>query len=181
MKTIPTLTVLAMLLTLGACSPRLTHFTERMYNENRFTEVDLKKIQFYLSEDIVMRREFSSSDARIEGGSIRMIGGRQIEEVVIPRGTPGVFLFMPKQNRLAISFEGRGDERFLMFGPNPKANGRFVLLASDWDRRQGTVTYEGRRFQVDASSAWAGLMVDLKRMNRTDVSSRTATGRRVNN
>lgn len=181
MKTIKTLLAALALLTLGACSPQLTHFTERLYDQNRFTEVDLKKIQFYLSDDIVMRREFSSSDARIEGGSIRMIGGRRIEEVVIPRGTPGIFLFMPKQNRFAVSFEGRGDDRFLMFGPSPKANGRFVLLASDWDRRQGTVTYEGRRFEVDASSAWAGLMVDLKRMNRTDVRSRRAEGRRVNN
>lgn len=180
MKTIQTLAIAVALLSLGACSPRLTHFTERLYDENRFTEVDLKKIQFYLSDDIVMRRAFSSSDSRIEGGTIRMIGGRQVEEIVIPRGTPGVFLFSPKADRFAISFEAEGDDRYLMFGPNPKAGGRFVLLASDWDRRQGTVTYEGRKFEVDASSAWANLMVDLKRMNSTSVKSRTAKGRTVN-
>lgn len=181
MKALQTLAVVAFLLLLGACSPQLTPFTERIYDDNRFTEVDLKKIQFYLSDDIILRREFSSSDARIEGGAIRMIGGRQIEEVVIRRGTPGVFLFSPKADRFAISFEGNGDERFLMFGPNPKANGRFVLLASDWNRRQGTVTYEGRKFQVDASDALASLMVDLKRLNRTDMNSRVAQGRKVNN
>lgn len=180
MKTIQTLAIAVALLSLGACSPRLTPFTERLYDENRFTEVDLKKIQFYLSDDIVMRREFSSSDSRIEGGTIRMVGGRQVEEIVIPRGTPGVFLFSPKADRFAISFEAEGEDRYLMFGPNPKADGRFVLLASDWNRRQGTVTYEGRKFEVDASSAWANLMVDLKRMNSTSVKSRTAKGRTVN-
>lgn len=180
MKTIQTLAIAVALLSLGACSPRLTPFTERLYDENRFTEVDLKKIQFYLSDDIVMRRAFSNSDSRIEGGTIRMIGGRQVEEIVIPRGTPGVFLFSPKADRFAISFEAEGDDRYLMFGPNPKAGGRFVLLASDWNRRLGTVTYEGRKFEVDASSALASLMVDLKRMNSTSVKSRTAKGRTVN-
>lgn len=175
-----TLVIAVTLLTLGACSPQLTPFTEKLYDENRWTEVDLKKIQFYLSDDIVMRREFSSSDSRIEGGTIRMVGGRQVEEIVIPRGTPGIFLFGPKQNRFAVSFEAEGDDRYLMFGPNPNASGRFVLLASDWERRQGTVTYENRKFEVDASSAWSSLMVDLKRINTTNVKSRTAKGRTVN-
>lgn len=180
MKKIQTFAIGVALLTLGACSPQLTPFTKRLYDENRFTEVDLKKIQFYLSDDIVLRREFSSADSRIEGGTIKMVGGRQVEEIVIPRGTPGVFLFSPKQDRFAVSFEAGGDERYLMFGPNPKAGGRFVLLASDWERREGTVTYEGKKFTVDAASAWASLMVDLKRMSTTNLKSRTAKGRTVN-
>jgi hypothetical protein len=179
MNTVKIFSFLITLLILGACSPMLTPFTERLYEQNRWTEVDLKRIQFYVSNDIVLQRDFSSSDSRIDGGSIRIIGGRQVEEVVIKRGTPGVFLFNPKVNHFAISFEGRGEERYLMFGPNPKADGRFVLLASDWNRRAGTVTYEGRKFKVDAESAYASLLVDLKRSNSTAVKSRTAGGRKV--
>lgn len=172
--------MLATLLTLAACGPTLTPFTERLYEQNRWTENDLKRIQFYVSNDIVLRRDFASTDSRIEGGTIRIIGGKQVEEVVIKQGTPGVFLFSPKNDRFAISFEEGGEERYLMFGPNPRANGRFVLLASDWDRREGTVTYEGRRFKVDSDSAYSSLMVDLKRTNSIAVKSRTASGRKVN-
>lgn len=180
MKTVKTLFIAAALLTLGACGPTLTPFTERLYEQNRWTEQDLKRIQFYVSNDIVLRRDFSSSDSRIEGGTIRIIGGKQVEEVVIREGTPGVFLSSPKTNRFAISFEEGGEERYLMFGPNPRVGGRFALLASDWDRREGTVTYEGRRFRIDADSAYSSLLVDLKKSNSIAVKSRTASGRKVN-
>lgn len=180
MNTIKNVLIVAVLLTLGACSPQLTPFTERLYEQNRWTDEELKRIQFYVSNDIVLRRDFSSSDSRIEGGTIRIVGGKQVEEVVIRSGTPGVFLFSPKSDRFAISFEDGGDERYLMFGPSPRVNGRFVLLASDWDRREGTVTYEGRKFKVDTESAYSSLMVDLKRSNSIAVKSRTAGGRKVN-
>ncbi len=180
MNTIKSLFIAATLLTLGACGPTLTPFTEHLYEQNRWTQEDLKRIQFYVSNDIVLRRDFASTDSRIEGGTIRIIGGKQVEEVVIKSGTPGVFLFSPKTERFAISFEEGGDERYLMFGPNPRVNGRFALLASDWDRREGTVTYEGRRFKVDTDSAYSSLMVDLKRSNSIAKKSRTASGRKVN-
>lgn len=180
MSTVKNVLIAVILLTLGACGPTLTPFTERLYEQNRWTQEDLKRIQFYVSNDIVLRRDFASTDSRIEGGTIRIEGGKQIEEVVIRSGTPGVFLFSPKSERFAISFEEGGDERYLMFGPSPRAGGRFVLLASDWERREGTVTYEGRRFKVDTDSAYSSLMVDLKRSNSIAKKSRTASGRKVN-
>ncbi len=170
----------AVWLGLASCSPQLSPFTERLYEEQRWTDDELRRIQFYLSDDIVLRRQFSGADAKIEGGTIKIVGGKQVEEVLIRRGTPGVFLFSPKRNRFAVSFEAGSDTRFLMFGPNPKANGRFALLAADWEREQGTVTYDNRKYQVDAASAWATLLVDLKRMSITSVNSRTAQGRKVN-
>lgn len=163
----------------ASCGPTLQPFTRQMYEDNLWTEAELKRIQFYLSDDIVLRRELSGRLSEITSGEIKVVDGRKVEEIVIPRNTPGVFLFSPKENRFAVSFEGRGDDRFLMFGPNPKAGGRFVLLASDWNRRSGIVTYEGRKYRVDAGSAWAGLLVDLKRSRRVSVKSRTAGGREV--
>lgn len=179
MKKLQTLYFFTILLTLGACSPQLTPFTERLYEQNRWSEEELKRIQFYVSNDIVLRRDFSSTDSRIEGGTIRVVGGQQVEEVVIRDGTPGIFLFSPKSKNFAISFESGSDERFLMFGASPRADGKFVLLADDWSRRNGVVTYEGRKFRVDAENAYASLLVDLKRSNSVSRKSRTAEGRRI--
>lgn len=172
------LAVLAMM-AFSACSPNLTPFTESLYNKNQWQESELKRIQFYLSDDIVLRRELSGSKSEIVSGEIKMIDGRQVEEVVIPRLTPGVLQFMPKSDRFAISFEEGGNERFLMFGPSPKVDGRYVLLASEWNRRTGIVTYEGKKWRVGNDGAYASLMVDLKKANRVSVDSRRATGRRV--
>ena len=169
-----------LVLLLSACSPTLTPFTQRLYEQYRWTESELKQIQFYLSDNIVMRRELTGSKSEIISGEIKLIDGRKVEEIVIPSGTPGIFLFSPKDNRFAISFEEGGDERFLMFGPNPKANDRYVLLASDWDRRNGKVTYAGTKYLVDTNSAFAGLMVDLKKSSQISINRRTARGRTVN-
>ncbi len=164
---------------LSSCSPRLTPFTQRLYQENNWSVDELKQIQFYLSRDIRLYRDVTDSASKIESGKIRMIKGRKVEEIVIPSGTPGVLVFSPKDDRMAVSFEDGNDERYLMFGPNPKSNNRYVLLAKEWKRSRGKVTYEGTTYYTDAENAYAALMVDLKRTKRTRVKSRVASGRKL--
>jgi hypothetical protein len=107
-----------------------------------------------------------------------MVNGRKVEEVIVRRNTPGVFVFSPKDNRFAISFE-ESDDVYLMFGPNPKFGNKYSLLASDWKRRTGSVTYDGRKWNVDGSDALANLMVDLKKTRKVSVNSRVAKGRKI--
>lgn len=168
-----------MFLLLSACSPTLTSFTQRLYDEYDWSESELKRIQFYVSDDIALHRELSGGKSEIISGEIKVVDGREVEEVIVRRGTPGVLLFMPKENRFAVSFEADGDDRYLIFGPNPKAGNRYTLLASEWRRRGGVVTYDGRRFNVGSSSAYASLMVDLKKVRKISVKSRTVRGRKV--
>jgi hypothetical protein len=151
-----------------------------MYDENHWTHQELGKIQFYLSDDIVLKRRRKEGNSVIEGGRIKVEKGQEIEEVIIPRGTPGVFLFSPKENRLAVSFESGSEKKYLMFGPNPKMGNRYVLLASEWDKNQGKVQYDGSYYWVDSNDAYAGLLVDLKRINKVKVNSRTASGNTIN-
>lgn len=163
----------------SSCAASFTPFTAGLYRESNWTEDELRSIQFWLSEDIVLRRVQRGNLSEIEKGEIKVVEGERVEEVFLPKGTPGVYLFSPKANRLAISFENEGDDKYLIFGPSPRENNRFVLLAKDWNRRSGTVTYGGKLYRVDARSADATLMVDLKKVNRTIIDSRTARGRKV--
>ena len=172
------LLILSSLCVLFSCSPRLSPFTQQLYESNNWTENDLKQIQFYLSDDVILRREANTGHSKIEGGEIKMVDGRRVEEIVIREKTPGVLIFMPKEKRFAVSFESN-DERFLVFGPNPKAGNRYVLLASEWKKRGGTVTYDGKPFYTPSSSAYAALMVDLKKARKISVKSRTAKGRKI--
>jgi hypothetical protein len=52
-------------------------------------------------------------------------------------------------------------------------------LAKDWERSTGTVTYDGKEYDVNFGAAFAGLMVDLRRIDRQDRNSRTVEGRRI--
>lgn len=173
------LPVLGMLFLLSSCGPTLRPFTQDLYDDYSWSDSQLKKIQFYLSDDIVLKREASGGSSEILDGEIKIIEGRKVEQVVIKKGTPGVFLFSPKSERFAVSFDATSDEKYLMFGPSPKAGDRYVLMASEWKHRGGIVTYGGKKWKVNASSAWSTLMVDLKKINQTSVNRETATGRKV--
>lgn len=167
------------ILGLSSCSKSLSPFTQKLYDTNKWSESELKKIQFYLSDDIVLRRQISSGSSEIVSGEIKMVDGKQVEEVLIKKGTPGVVIFLPKENRFAVSFENDGDRRFLIFGPNPKQGGRYTLRAKEWKRRQGKVTYEDKTYMTQGESAFASLMVDLKKIRNVSVSSRRAGGRKI--
>lgn len=168
----------ASLLFLSSCT-KLTYFTDDVYEQQGWTESELKQIQFYISQDVVLKRELTGGKSEIISGKIKVENGNKIEEVVIPKGTPGTFLFSPKKDRFAVAFEEGGEKRYLMFGPSSKYSDRFVMLASEWNRRSGKVNYDGKKWRVSSDDAYAALLVDLKKVNRFDKSSRTAKGRRV--
>ena len=168
----------ASLMLFTSCA-RLTYFTEDLYDQQSWSEEELKRIQFYISQDVVLKRELTGGKSEIISGKIKVENGNRIEEVVIPKGTPGVFLFSPKPDRFAIAFDEEGDKRYLMFGPSPKYSDRFVMLASNWNRRSGKVTYDGKQWRVGSDDAYAALMVDLKKVDRYDKNSRVAKGRKV--
>ncbi len=166
------------ILMLGSCSTKLRYFTQDMYDTYRWNQQELKSIQFYLSEDIVLWRKLGNEDARIKDGKIKVTDDSEIEEVFIKKGTPGLVLFIPKKNKFAISFD-KNDNHYLVFGPNPKASDRYVLLAKEWDRRKGKVSYGKRIYNTDSESAFASLMVDIKSARKVKYRSKTASGRKI--
>ena len=170
------------MLIITSCAPTLTPFTSRLYEKYNWNDDQLKRIQFYLSQDIVLKRDFDkASGTEFNKGSIKIVDGKKIEQIVIPRGTPGVFIFKPNEKKFAISFEADNDKKFLMFGPNPKRGGEFVLLASDWEGKNGIVTYDGKEYVTDVSAAWANLLVDLKKSRNLSIENRTVKGRTLGN
>lgn len=172
-----TLLYLVVVLMMTSCAS-LQPLTDQMIAENKWTDADLQRIQFYLSAPITIQRKLTAESSEIVSGKIRVVNGERIEEVVIPKGTPGVFTFNPVDNRLGISFED-GDDRYLMFGPNPNRGDKYYLLASDWNNGVGKVQYEGKTWYTTKDSGWAHLLVDLKKIVKQERQQRTAKGRTI--
>ena len=166
------------IIALTSCSPRYTYFTENLYKKQKWSQEDIKRIQFYVSEDIVLTRAISDDETSITEGKIRIINGRKVQQVIIRERTPGVLVLMPDEDRFAISFED-DDSAYLMFGPNPKYYERFALLAQDWEKERGKVHYKGQLYDVDNSSAFAALMVDLRREDASKYEIKRVEGRTV--
>lgn len=161
-----------------SCTPRFTYFTENLYKKQNWSQEDVKRIQFYVSDEIVLTRAISDDETAITEGKIRIVNGKKVQQVIIKAHTPGVLVLMPKEDRFAISFEA-DDDAYLMFGPNPKYYDRFALLAQDWEKERGKVHYKGQLYEVDNSGAFAALMVDLRREGNNQYEVKKVPGRTV--
>jgi hypothetical protein len=164
---------------LVSCGPSLRFYTEDIHDDNRWSNDELSQIQFYVSDDIVLWRDIKTGESVVKNGKIRTIDGRSVEEVVIKRGTKGQYLFSPKSNQYAVSFDDSDNSKYLIFGPNEKVNNRYVLLAKDWNRSTGKISYGDYIYNTSNESAFAYLMVDYDKRQHTKVSSRIAKGRTV--
>jgi len=163
----------------SSCSPQLSVFDRKLYETQNWTDNELKRIQFYLSEDLTIYRYLDEEGGTtITSGQIKMVDGRKTEQIFFRQRTPGVFLFRPKDEHFAISFEDKGDNYYLTFGPNPKYGGQYMLLATEWDRKTGRVTYADKKFYTQSAEI-PRLLVDLKRESRNTTEGRTAGGRTI--
>lgn len=173
-------TLVGFLMLVSACSPQLTPFSKQLYNKNNWSDYELAKIQFYLSDDIVLERvSEKNSETNFQNGEIHIDSGKKLEKIVIPAGTPGILLFKPNEDNFAISFDNANDNKFLVFGPNPKNNGNYGLLASEWKNKSGIVTYNGQKYRTPLNSAFAKLLVNLKQTNRVVQETNVVKGRKT--
>lgn len=169
--------VLVITLLLTGCKS-LAPFTNELRVDNQWSKGDLKNIQFYTSNKIVLNRQLKSNETEIVSGKIKMVDGKRVEQVIIKKGTPGVAVAFPDAERIAVSFE-ISDQYYLTFGVNPKRGKRFYLLGKDWKGKIGKVTYDDRVFLTSPESSDVFLAIDLKRINKEDYKVRTAKGRKL--
>jgi hypothetical protein len=166
------------LMTLGSCK-NLVPFTDSLKTKYNLSDDQLKHLQFYVSDPIVLQRKITAeNNTQVAAGKIKIVNGEKVEEVVVPTGTRGV-LVKDDNGKFEISFE-KDDSYYLRFGTNPNRYASYVLLASDWHGKVGTVTYAGNKYYTSPGSADAVLLVDMHKISSYQKDSRIAKGRKVN-
>ena len=166
------------LMTLGSCK-NLVPYTDSLRTKYNLTDDQLKHLQFYLSDPITIQRKLTQdNNTVVYGGKVRIVNGEKVEEVVIPTGTRGV-LVKDDMGKLEISFE-KDDSYFLRFGVNPDRYESYVLLASDWHGKVGTVTYAGNKYYTSPESSEALLLIDMHKISNYQKDAHVAKGRKVN-
>lgn len=166
------------------CSPQLSPFTQTLIEDYQFDDEALRQIQFYLSGDIVLQRELRQGESTINQGKISIKNGRRMEEIIFREGTPGVYLFSPGNQRLAISFE-RGADQYLIFGPTKDdrrykgREGIYRLLAKKWEDDYGIISYGEKEYYTPARSAYVTLQVDIDERSHVSRRVKQVGGRTV--
>ena len=166
------------LMTLGSCR-NLVPYTDAIKTKYNLSDDQLKHLQFYVSAPIVLQRKITAENStQVVAGKIKIVNGEKVEEVVVPVGTKGV-LVKNDNGKFEISFE-KDDSYYLRFGTNPNRYESYVLLASDWHGKVGTVTYAGNKYYTSPESADAVLLIDLHKISSYQKDARVAKGRKVN-
>lgn len=105
-------------------------FTAELQTEHHLVAKDIRNLQFYSSHEIRLRRELTSDSRQITGShKLLVIAGKQIEEVVIAKHTPGVIVGVGR-GTLKVSFEEGSSLEFALRGAVPSAppvNEAFVV------------------------------------------------------
>ena len=100
-------TAAAVLLIIASCARTIT-FSHDMRERINLLDDDLKKVQFYVSEKIIIQREFVNWKSEINPQhDLRQIGNHYLETVVINTNTPGIVV------------EANDDELHVSFEPDP--------------------------------------------------------------
>lgn len=166
------------MISLNSCKT-LIPFTEDLKTSNSWSEKDLKMIQYYNSETIVLNRQLKSNETGIVSGKIKMVDGKQVEEIIIRKGTKGVISALPDENRMAISFE-IGDDHYLTFGVDKQRGGRYYLRLKDYEKNKfALVSYFGKTYNLSPQALNSYLQVNLKKIKKEQLSMRVAKGRKL--
>lgn len=171
--------ILSVSLVFFSCSPRLTTFSGNIMKEAALTDEELAKVQFYLGSDMILVRDADENVSKRVNGKIEVRDSRSKEQVVISRGTPGAFFFRTDGDNIAVGFDEKCDECYLVFGPNPNARGEYRLLAKSWHANHGVVTYGDKEFNTPIASSRIRLMIDYRVESRIDQRTSNPAGRRV--
>lgn len=155
------LTAVIVLLIIASCA-RTIIFSHDMRDRINLLDDDLKKVQFYVSEKIIIQREFVNWKSEINSEhDLRQIGNHYLETVEINTNTPGIVV------------EANEDELHVSFEPDP--NFYLVFCRNCSEKKKDTDLYtlltwkvKGRDLETVENSILFGDVSDNAKMFFTE-------------
>jgi hypothetical protein len=143
--------------------------------------IDLKQVQFYVDQKLVLSRNLGEQKVEVHSGVVKLENGKYINEVIIPAFTPAV-CEGTDNDKVMVSFE-KGNNK-LAFGPGSGYTfNEFVLYGTEWKNGSASVTYNSSKFRASCGScsdvASVTLLIKKKEVEKLDRKSRTLKGRTV--
>lgn len=157
-------------------------FTRDLYNKLRANNIDIRKVQFFTDQDIILSKYMDMNKAEVVSGVVRFSNGKNIEEIKIPAHTPGVCDSIDVDG-LRINFErGNNDFKFINNKYSPEF---FIFSGNNW--KDGTCEVLYNRMIYRASCGSCGSAADIKLvvkqsdLDNSQKKTKIITGRSVDN
>ncbi len=170
-KNITLVSGLVLILFFSSCSST-TYFTNEMRNTLYKNREPISKVQFYNSRSIVLKRNLTYAETKVARGAIKFENGQYVEEIIIPKNTPGVATGQGR-NYINVAFEN-GRNRDLKFVRNE--NDYFQFTPDTWNNNYGKVAYDTLVYYVEPGSERALLKVKKEIVNNFQKKKRVVKG-----
>ena len=168
----------AVTLIMSSCAP-LIPFSQDVRDKEKLSDEEMKKIQFYASSEIVLQRgEKGEKGKEITEGKLTTTDEKSVEQVIIKAGTPGIVDHILDAGRVAVRFEP-GEGQFLIFG-DPNKQGRYTLLAGEWDKNnRGKLEYGGKTYFTMSGAANVYLTFRMKNLYQFKKNQKVVKGMKL--
>jgi len=180
----------ALALSLFSCSSsrktsdkKFVPFTRELKQRLERDNIDLRQVQFYIDQKVVMSRYVDNEKVQVTSGVVKFDNGQYINEVVVPSFTPGV-CEQVINDRLLISFEKGNND--LAFGlGNGYSSDYYVLYGNDWKNGTAVVSFDNNKFRAHCATcqdlSMARLVVRKSEIDKMERKTRVVQGRTVEN
>lgn len=161
-----------------SCAPTRVPFTQQLRDAYKINVEELKSLQFYTSNHLVLRRAEMESKKETSGGELTVSKDQVLEEIVIKAGTPCVIRDVVDGNRVTVSFE-QGTNKYLVFGSIRNTDGYYTLQALDWDKGKGRVNYGEQIYLTSEGSRDIFLVLTMKSLEQFKLDQKVIKGQTV--
>jgi hypothetical protein len=170
--------VISSIVLLTSCSPKVP-FTQGIRDKYKLSEAELKSIQFYTSDVIVLKRgEMSEKEKDTKEGTLTIKGGNKVEQIIIKPNTPCVVQQVYDGNRISVAFED-GKEKYLVFGSMHSKNGYYLLQLLNGDNNKETINYGEKLYYASRGSDQVFLVLKIKSLNKFELDQKIVKGKKV--
>lgn len=161
-----------------SCSPKIP-FTQNVRDKYKLSDNDLKAIQFYVSDAVILRRgEDLGREKGTDDGTLVIKSGKNLEQIVFKRNTACVVGQAVDNAKLTMSFEDDA-KKFLVFGSDNDANGYYTLKALEWVGGKGKINYGDQTYYTNPGSQKTFLMFKMKSLRKISVDQKVVKGKKV--
>jgi len=155
-------------------------FTKNLKQRLEHDGVDIKKIQFYVNEKLVLKHSMGNEKGQVKGGIIVLDYGSSNDQIIVPAWTPGVCEKVDG-DAMMVSFDAPG--KAIEFGAL-YANTSFILIGTNWHNGTVDVKYDNQPYTVSCGDCpnvgEVKLFVRKNQAYKMDEKNRVVMGRKVN-
>lgn len=156
-------------------------FTSQLKQRLERDSIDIKKVQFYVDQKLILSRYLDDERAQVTSGKVRFENGKYINEVIIPPFTPGVCEEIQNGN-LMISFEKGSSDMGFGLGSGFTAN-TYVLYGYDWRNGTAIVNFDNKKFRVRCATctdvAMTRLLIKKNVVDKVEKKTHVLSGNKV--